>query len=182
MFSGCSKPKDYRVAGAHWLEAEAPERDPVRDVLGYPLSESEFDYLESVLARVEEAAKQHPKVWDAVSSAESPVEAAERNKVWSAAEVLGEDVIAITTKLTFLREFASADEPVEEEMRANLAWLEERLQGEAADPELSEAANYIRAMLGVIEAHQRAGAFELYRDNQARMDAALDRFTSIGDQ
>lgn len=152
------------------------------DVLAYPLTEDELVYFESALPLLEAAAAKNETLWSDISSAEDPSEASEQGGFWSEAGLRGSDVIAVSLKLTFLSEFASADESMELDMRENLAWLEERLKGKDANPELFETADSIRMILGVVVINREAGAFAFYAENKTRIDAALDRFTSIGEQ
>lgn len=151
------------------------------DVLAYPLTEDELAYFEAALPLLEAAAAEHGVLWSGISSAEDPTEASAQGEFWSVAGLRGSDVIAVSLKLTFLSEFASADESMELDMRENLAWLEQRLKGEDANPELFETADSIRMILGVVVINREAGAFDFYSENRARLDAALDRFTSIGE-
>ncbi|EDY84906.1 hypothetical protein VDG1235_4540 [Verrucomicrobiia bacterium DG1235] len=178
--SACSPAPDYRVAGSVWLSSE--KGGTKYDVLAYPLVEDELAYLESVFPALELAATKYPDLWAGISKADDPRDAARQNAFWNEAGVLGADLIAINLKLTFLSEFGSTDEADERQLRTNLAWLEERMKGENAKPELWDSANSIRAILGVIEAHQDSGAFVFYANRKARVDAALDRFTGIGEQ
>lgn len=183
LFACSSKPEpepESRIAGAKWLAAE--EGGNMYDVLAYPLTEDELVYFEASLPLLEAAAEKLPTLWSEIAYEEDPSVVAAPGKVWSEAGLLGRDVIAVNLKLTFLSEFASAEEGMEQDMRENLAWLERRLEGEDANPELFEAADSIRMILGVIVINREAGAFAFYAENKARIEAALDRFTSIGEQ
>lgn len=173
-------PPESQVAGAKWLAAD--QGGNMYDVLAYPLTEDELAYFEQALPALQEAAETHPKIWSQIAYAEDPSVVAAPGEVWSEAGLLGRDVIAVNLKLTFLSEFATAEEGMEQDMRENLAWLETRLAGEDAHPELFEAADSIRMILGVIAINREAGAFAFYEENKARVEAALDRFTSIGEQ
>ncbi|MDQ8188208.1 hypothetical protein [Pelagicoccus sp. SDUM812002] len=183
LFACSSKPDpepESQIAGAKWLAAE--EGGNMYDVLAYPLTEDELAYFESALPLLETAAEKHSQLWSEIAYEEDPSVVAAPGKVWSEAGLLGRDVIAANLKLTFLSEFASAEEGMEQDMRENLLWLEQRLQGDDAKPELFETADSIRMILGVISINRKAGAFAFYEENRARIDAALDRFTSIGEQ
>lgn len=178
--TACSPAPEHQVAGARWLDAKTG--GSMFDVLAYPITEDELIYFEAKLPLIEVAARKHEEVWNEISTAEDPSVSARENEIWEECGVLGSDIMAVTLKLDFLREYGSVDESVETDLRANVVWLEERMKGADASPELFETANVIRATLGVIEAHRSAGAFESYKKNAARYDAALDRFTSIGVQ
>ncbi len=184
VLSACSpKPKpvfESQVAGAKWIEENAGGNR--LDVLAYPLTEDELVCFENALPRLEEAAAKFGDYWVEVFLAEDPVVAARQSDFWDAAGLLGTDVIAVSLKLTFLAEFASADEGMEQDMRNNLDWIEQRLKGENGKPELFEAADSIRMILGVIAIHRESGAFDYYAENRERLDAALDRFAAIGEQ
>lgn len=176
-----SKPLlESQVAGAKWIEVGAGGNR--LDVLAYPLVEDELVYFEAILPRLEKVALDQRDLWSEISSAEDPVSAALQNEYWDEAGVLGTDVIAASLKLTFLAEFASAEQGMEVDMRENLNWLEQRLKGADAKPELFEAADSIRMILGVISIHRESGTFVYYAQNQERLDAALDRFAAIGEQ
>ncbi len=171
---------ESQVAGAKWLAVD--EGGNVFDVLAYPLTEDELAYFERALPQLEKAALKYPDIWSDIAYEEDPSVVAAQGKIWNEAGLLGRDVIAVNLKLTFLSEFAPAEEGMEQDMRENLSWLEERLKGEDATAELFEAADSIRMILGVISINREAGAFSYYEENKVRMDAALDRFTSIGEQ
>jgi len=152
------------------------------DVLAYPLDEDELAYFETNMATLEAGAASKPELWESIAVADDPVWAASQTRFWQGTGLNGEDVIAVSLKLTFLWEFASSDEPIKEEIRESLQFLEERMQSGDASPELLATANSMQALLTVIEAHEEAGAFTFYAENKERVDAALDRFTSIGEQ
>ncbi|MBK1878920.1 hypothetical protein [Pelagicoccus mobilis] len=178
--SACSPKPDYQVAGAHWLESK--QGGGMYDVLAYPLVEDELTYLEGSFAALESAAAANPEVWEEIAVADDLIWAANQGSFWDGADLLGPDVIAVSLKLTFLWEFASAEESMEDDIRENLKFVEQRAQQEGATAELLATADTMRALLNVIEAHKEAAAFEYYAENKERIDAALDRFTSIGEQ
>ncbi|MDQ8181733.1 hypothetical protein [Pelagicoccus sp. SDUM812005] len=183
LFSCSSQPEpepESQVSGSKWLIGDTGGN--MYDVLAYPLTEDELAYFEASLPLLEKAAAKHSELWLEIAYEEDPSVVATQGKVWSSAGLLGRDVIAVNLKLTFLSEFATAEEEMELDMRENLAWLEGRLAGEDANPELFEAADTIRMILGVIVINREAGAFAFYKENQARIEAALDRFTAIGEQ
>ncbi|MDQ8197030.1 hypothetical protein QEH56_02660 [Pelagicoccus enzymogenes] len=171
---------ESQVSGAKWLDAA--QGGNMYDVLAYPLTEDELAYFEDALPLLEQAARKHPAIWSEIAYEEDPSVVAAQSRVWSDAGLLGQDVIAVNLKLTFLSEFASAEEGMERDMRENLAWLEQRLEGEGADAALFETADSLRMIIGVIAVNREAGSFQFYQENQARIEAALDRFTSIGEQ
>lgn len=183
LFACSSKPevdRENQVKGALWIGENGG--GSTFDVLAYPLTEDELVLFEESFPALEAAAKRHGDLWAEVFSAEDPAVAAEQGEFWDEAGLLGSDILAVSLKLTFLAEFATAEEGMEDDMRQNLAWLEERLKGEDAKPELFETADSIRMILGVISIQRESGAFDYYEENKARIDAALDRFTSIGEQ
>lgn len=168
------------MAGSEWLD---PNRGGgVYDVLVYPIDGDELSYLESVLPAIESAAAKYPKNWERISEAEDPVLAAGPDPLWTEAQVSGRDVIAVSLKLAFLWEYASEGELDEAEMKRNLDWLEQRLEGDESSEELQETANGLRALIKVVEAHREKDTIAFYSANQNRIDAALDRFTAIGEQ
>lgn len=169
-----------KIAGSEWLRSDRGGSS--FDVLAYPLNEDELIYFESMLPALESAAAKYPENWERIAEAEDPVFAAKSDSVWSEAGVSGRDVIAAMLKLTFLREFGASEESLESELKQNLAWLEERLKGAEDSAELQQTANSLRALIKVVEAHREANAFSFYASNQARIDAALDRFTAIGEE
>lgn len=180
FFAGCSKPKNYRVEGARLLDVERATEDVVYDVLAFPITREEAAYLSASLDQIATAAQRHPQAWLEIQSSDNPVFAARANEVWKRAEVLGEDIIAINLKLTFVQEYLSSEEPVQD-LRRNLEWLERRAQDAPSDAELEESADHIRKLLRIIDEHQASDSFAFYRSNQAELDAMLDRFRSIGE-
>lgn len=183
LLQSCSNQEDVpagKVTGSEWLEVS--RGGSAYDVLAYPLNGDELKYIESVLPAIEAAAAKYPKNWEKIAEAEDPVLAAGPDPLWAEAAVSGSDVIAVSLKLTFLWEFASDAELNEAEMKRNLEWLEERLKGDEGSEELQQAANGLRALVKIFEAHRDANAFAFYLENQERIDAALDRFTAIGEQ
>lgn len=180
LFTACSPKPPSQVAGSDWLDPE--KGGSAYDVLAYPLTEDELAYFELALPVLEATSIKQPQLWSDISSAEDPSFAAEESAFWEEAGLLGQDVIAVSMKLLFLREFASAEEGMEADLQSSLAWLEKRIATDPSKIELLETADSIRANLLVIEAHRKAGAFTFYTQNKDRLDAALDRFTSIGEE
>ncbi|MDQ8202403.1 hypothetical protein [Pelagicoccus sp. SDUM812003] len=181
FLSACGMKKDYEVGGAEALSDENADASVVYRVIEYPVTEYELDYLQQAMDRLQGVVPNHPEIWSSIQSSDDPVAAAQRNAVWKDAELNGEDVLAVTMKLTFLREFS--DQRGETEgLRENLRWLEGRLKDRPEDEELSSAAQGIRQLIKAIEILERSGSFDFYVRNQEAMDAALDRFRSIGEQ
>lgn len=180
VLTACSERPDYKISGAQWLEAGAG--GGMYDVLAYPLNEDELVYLEQGLEAIEGVASKNRGVWEQIATGEDLVWAASQKGFWSEVGLIGGDVIAVSLKLTFLWEFASAEENLEADIRESLAFVEARSGAGGANAERLATADSLRALLTVIEAHKESGAFEFYAKNKARIDAALDRFTSIGDE
>lgn len=181
---GCARNPDYQIGGARFLAEGADPSVAMVEVLKYPVTDYEIEYLNSSLAAIEVAAAAKPELWEALQTESDPMEAARPNAIWKASGVNGEDVIAVTMKLTLLREYGDLDES-RASIEQNLSWLEERLE-KATDPkdreELKDAIKGTRAILELARVLESSGSLARYQAERSKFDTALDRFLSIGEK
>ncbi len=178
---GCSgPPKVYVVKGAELLDNPEANEDVTFDVIAYPLTEDELAFFLDSMPRVIEAVTDRKATWQAIQTAENPVQAIRRHRAWRDAEVSCEDFMAVFIKANFIYEYRL--EPVSmEDAKANLATFEAKVRLGKADRELRLATQSLKFMTDVVEAYERSGAFALYEKNQAAIDEAVEGLKSIGE-
>lgn len=178
---GCSgPPKVYVVKGAELLDNPEANEEIIFDVIAYPLTDDELAFFLESMPRVLQAVTDRKATWQAIQTADNPVQAIRRHRAWRDAEVSCEDFMAVFIKANFIYEYLL--EPVSmEDAKANLATFETKVRLGKADRELRLATQSLKFMTEVVEAYESSGAFALYLKNQDVIDDAVERLKSIGE-
>ncbi len=171
-----------RVPGAGLVTPGVDLQDLFCDLMAKSISAEEVEMFSGCVDGMAPWAAANGEAWGAIEGTEDPVKAIVELGVWEVVDLTAQEFVALLLKLSAAQRIA-ADILNPDEIRQSADFFRTIAEDESLPAEDRENAARTVAgaekMIAALQAYPEANV-ELYRSHQAKIDAALERFETLG--